>query len=700
MTGSPIPPWSDDAPPVESLRIWQRPLGDGTEGSFEIPLRFRVVPAVWPDIDLTDAEGTSSDVTAPAYELVLRCDPGTAGSLSLDVAGFRVALQGRTLTAGGENAVIPGARPVTIRLLIHGDQAALTVGDLAPMLLSAVHGDNDTLASPITSNITGFRVGATTPRVGGGSVGGGLLLQEATIFGLREPTSSLYRTAAGVDAGPGELFYQSDRFAVHDRCVTDAAEGDPPALVTDRTTIVSPLRVVEEFVWRDNDFGDMTRVVDRHEIWRSRVEPGRFPELTTSFRSVDAAFALALETFQRNSSSEFSLPGQSGIWSAGYFQGPGLGFGAWKRDTSHIALRSGSLLDPAVARASLAYVVNAGFDNGSDGDSLPTVAIWDHYLATGDLSLVHETWARLAEAGSALDARFDETRGLVAAEQSTSNDCFNEPEVDGFALSVQVYSMETYAALSRMAALPGIEDDRATAHWAERASAMRRSILNQYWNPEHGFFTSGPRGSESYARGYWETSGAEAVLWGFLGADAEPMTDSALQQMRAVAMSEYGVVLYPYKQPDNHFCGSVWYCWQAGIARAAARVGDAGLIHQLIGQQVRTVVRNKTFYEVTDAVTGQSWRWPGQLWHAAGFVSLFLFGLLGVRYDVDGMTFTPAVAPVFDGARISGLKYREALLDIEIRGHGSRCDLTLDGHSVDRIAPDTTGRHTVVLTMR
>jgi hypothetical protein len=229
---------------------------------------------------------------------------------------------------------------------------------------------------------------------------------------------------------------------------------------------------------------------------------------------------------------------------------------------------------------------------------------------------------------------------------------------------------------------------------------MRGAIVEQYWNPRHGFFTSGPTGSEAWERGYWETSGAEAALWGFLGADAEPRTAEVLRRLREVAMSEFGVVLFPYKDRGNHFTGSVWYCWQAGIARAAARAGDAELVHRLVAQQVRTVVRNKTFYEVTDAVSGESWRWPGQLWHAAGFASLILFGVLGIRYDLDGMTFTPAVAPAFAGTRLDGLRYRDAILDIEVRGHGTHSTITLDGEPVERIAPDTTGRHAVVVTVR
>ncbi|MDQ7993858.1 MAG: hypothetical protein AAGC63_16470, partial [Propionicimonas sp.] len=201
------------------------------------------------------------------------------------------------------------------------------------------------------------------------------------------------------------------------------------------------------------------------------------------------------------------------------------------------------------------------------------------------------------------------------------------------------------------------------------------------------------------SKGYWETSGVEAALWGFLGSAVEPRIPGMLRRLREVAMSDYGVVLFPYKEADNHFCNAVWYGWQAGIARAAARAGDAALIHELIGQQVRTVVRAKTFYEVTDARSGESWRWPGQLWHAAGFVSLVLYGLLGLQYDSAGMSFTPAVAREFDGARLGGLAYRRASLDVEVQGHGSRCRVLLDGRPVPRIPAETAGRHTVVLEM-
>jgi len=678
------------------VRVWERRLDDVGDARFRVPLRFRVVPETWPNIELAEPDGTRADIAADQYELTFRCDPGSDGTLVLHLNGFDLSLVGRDLTTNQGSILVPGSGAIDV-VVVFDDESALIEIDGRELVTLRAGGPIETVATgPATDNVSGFRVQVRQPGSGWIVIGGRTQFFGGFVYGLRSLETRLYRNTRAAINAVERPFFVAGEFVVSSGHVVD--NGGIPALVPDSRTIVSPIRVVEDFVWRENPYGDMTRVTDRTELWRSSVEPGRFPALSSGFSSVDAAFELALETFQRNSSGEFSLPGETGIWSAGYFQGSGLGFGSWKRDTSHVALRSGNLIDPEVARASLAHVVNAGFDNGSDGDALPAVAIWDYVLATGDESLVEDAWEKLAESALALDARFDEQRSLVRATQSTSNDLFDEPETGGYALSTEIYSMATYEALSRMGRLSPIRAG-LVEHWAGRASAMKRSILAQYWNPIHGYFTSGPVGSESFERGYWETSGSEAAVWGFLGPEVDALIASVLAGARNVAMSEYGLVLFPYRDDDNHFCNSVWYCWQAGIARAAALAGDAALVHQLIAQQARTAVLNKTFYEVTDSTTGESWRWPGQLWHAAGFVSLVIFGLLGVRYGAAGLTFTPAVVAELDGTLLRGLRYRAATLDVEVRGHGTHAQMTIDGSSAERVDPDCTGHHSIVLTM-
>lgn len=679
-------------------RTWERRALRNADGTYELPLRFRVIPGTWPNITLTSPDGTRSDVTADAHEVHIEFEPAEDGTLQVDIRGVSLAVKGRTLHDGAETTQIAGAGTISLILWLRSGSAALVVDGGAPHQVPVDASARKEAAAPVTENVSAFRLALAPSPSGRITVGGGTQLVDARVFGLREPRSRLYENAARATDGPGRSFYHSDSFIVSDASVRDLEDGDAVALVPDGQTIVSPQRVVEEFEWRDNNYGDMTRVADRVEMWRSSVEPGRFPQLRTGFRTVDAAFELAMETFQRNSSGEFSLPGETGLWSAGYFQGSGLGFGSWRRDTCHIALRSGNLLDPKVARASLVHVADAGFDNGSDGDSLPAVAVWDYVLATGDESLPSAIWSELAATAANLDARFDESRSLVRAPQATSNDLFDEPEVGGYALSTEIYSMQTYAALAKMASLPHVQDVRG-AMWAQRSDTMRRAITNQYWNSDFGYFTSGPVGTEAHRRGLWETSGAEAAVWGHLTPEADAYTGSVLRALRKVAMSEYGIVLYPHRDADDHFSRSVWYCWQAGFARAAAREGDAALVHQLVAQQVRAVIRNKTYYEVTNALSGESWRWPGQLWHAAGFASLILSGVLGIRYDADGMSFGPAVSAEFDGLSLDGLRYRDAVLDIEVRGSGTQASIMMDGRPVPKVATNVTGRHVVTITM-
>ena len=53
---------------------------------------------------------------------------------------------------------------------------------------------------------------------------------------------------------------------------------------------------------------------------------------------------------------------------------------------------------------------------------------------------------------------------------------------------------------------------------------MLASIKEKYWNEEKECFTSGPIGSEAYEKGWWETTGAEMVLWPRFGIATETDT--------------------------------------------------------------------------------------------------------------------------------------------------------------------------------
>jgi hypothetical protein len=160
-------------------------------------------------------------------------------------------------------------------------------------------------------------------------------------------------------------------------------------------------------------------------------------------------------------------------------------------------------------------------------------------------------------------------------------------------------------------------------------------------------------------------------------------------------MNEFGVNVFPYRPETNHFCNSAWVVWTSGMAAAAGREGRLDLLMTFIAQQTRNGVMNKTFYEAIDYRTGKAWRWPGQLWHAAGFISYFYLGVLGLEYGEQGVTFAPAVPETLRDLRVERLRYRQAEFDIVIHGWGTEFEMTCDGNSASRIPADMEGKHVI-----
>ncbi|MFC5649448.1 hypothetical protein ACFPYJ_09945 [Paenibacillus solisilvae] len=102
---------------------------------------------------------------------------------------------------------------------------------------------------------------------------------------------------------------------------------------------------------------------------------------------------------------------------------------------------------------------------------------------------------------------------------------------------------------------------------------------------------------------------------------------------------------------------------------------------------------NKTFYEVIDYQTGKARRWPGQLWHAAGFISYFYLGVLGMEYEEQGLNFAPAVPETLRDLRVENLRYRMAIMDIVVHGWGTAFVMICDGKIVKQIPADMKGKH-------
>lgn len=87
----------------------------------------------------------------------------------------------------------------------------------------------------------------------------------------------------------------------------------------------------------------------------------------------------------------------------------------------------------------------------------------------------------------------------------------------------------------------------------------------------------------------------------------------------------------------------------------------------------------------------------------AQWPAMVLKGIFGISLTPEGMSFRPMVTADFPGnKRISGLRYRDALLDIQLNGTGDRvASFTLDSLSTDSpfIPAELSGEHRIVITL-
>lgn len=687
-------------PQLCQLRVWERKWKTAGE-SVRLPLRFSLKPSLWPNISIEQADKTTDDVRASAFEAKIIWK-GSLSRLSLELPWSSVKLDLCDSVLKCDNHVFPLKNQenvnslhlifdaVSTEVFYAGKQYAVTVRNGRKTSRYSV--DND-----VSGNLEKCALDiCEMPEIEVKSECAEGTNIDINLYGLHDNEYSIQALQLLKDSvkQDSRLIYECNEFSVYSDRIEDKYYDLTVAQVLSEDVVVSPTRVIEEFQWRDTPFGDMTRVVNRSDIGFTSPDTCRFPKLRTSVASLNAAWNIAVSVFAQCSQEQYAMPGQEDMWSAGLFQGKGEGFGVWLRDTTHIALRGGCLIDPETCLRTIKYAASRGFDNGSDGPAMCIVGIWDYYLATGDKSAIFSMLPQLLDNIKQIDELYDSKAELVRAAQSTSNDAFPEPENGGFALGSECYYMKAYDNMAQIGELVGY-DNNATEQWRHKGELIKKHIQERYWNDVFGFYTSGPIGSEAYENGVWESSGEEAAIWDKFGIATSAQRRSVLNSLKKTALSPYGITLFPCRKERNHYVGTIWAVWQAGFAASAAKEGDSELLLQIIAQQIRNAVLHKSFYEVLESDSGKSWRWPGQLWHASGFVSLVFYGLLGISYDTNGMSFSPCIPEAFSGLRLECLKYRNSVLDIVTEGYGTKAQIFLDGLECESIPTDITGRHRV-----
>lgn len=443
--------------------------------------------------------------------------------------------------------------------------------------------------------------------------------------------------------------------------------------------------------------------------------------LRTGDQQLDKAFTLAVRTVDLNTADSLLKAGS------------GYG-GEWTRDIAINTWNGVSLLRPEIARFSLWSVTtdNRGRIGHQYWDKIIwVVAAYNHYLVTGDRDFLRRAYlcskntiAELEE--SAFERRYGLFMGPAVFQDGIAG--YDEPVCDpendssyvldhknASAIKCLSTNCTYYAAYRALAAMSRLEGDNLAAGFERRAKALRKAIRENLYDPAAGKlnYLVDHRG---VVHPYQEALG---IAFAGLSGVVTPAEMSRI--IRGAYASDFGIpCVYPafprftVEQPGRHNA-TIWPFVNAFYADAAMRAGQTEAFESELKNMARLAIEYgpDNFQEVYNMTTGAPdggwqrgkkwWLNPHQTWSATGYLRLFLLDVFGMRFSPEGLTLCPAGLSGSERIELKDVPYRNALLDITLKGHGhkiARC--SIDGQQAPKafIPAAATGRLKIEIELK
>lgn len=410
----------------------------------------------------------------------------------------------------------------------------------------------------------------------------------------------------------------------------------------------------------------------------------------------------------------------------------------WTRDNAINAWNATSLIGPAVG----ANTLWAAVDKQNDGSLILlqdtqwwdhiiwVVAAWQHYAITGDRDFLVNAYQASANSLAARRANnFNAAYGLfmgpgfmndgIAGYPSPPAPATDSPG-SGFVLSyphanemmVLSTNCEYYGAHIALAAMADELGHGGDAVSYRRAAAtLRQAIDTHLWRPDAGTYGYFVHGNDSLA-GQLDPSQeggglAFAVLLGVAdAARTRQLLANAHWQPHGIVNVWPSFPRYSDAQPGRHNV-MVWPMVHSMFGHAAAMGGRVDLFGRALTDLATLAADSgNSFYELYNSVSGAvdgGWQvgrqWtsePNQTWSATGYLRMIYFGLFGLTFTPERLTFAPTLPAGWGPVSLYGLPYRGMTVDIELSGAGNRIrSCGVNGRAGRTIPADATGTQTV-----
>lgn len=409
----------------------------------------------------------------------------------------------------------------------------------------------------------------------------------------------------------------------------------------------------------------------------------------------------------------------------------------WTRDAAINSWNAASLFEPSVARDTLWSVTRPGEyglpvvqrDNQWWDKVIWIVGAWNHYQVTGDREFLAKAYGvaeRLIQ--EMRSTRYSAENGLyqgpsffndgiagypappAAANDSGSSFVLDHAGTDRImALSTNCLYVGAYRAAASMAAEMGTPKPE----WKEAADKLKAAINRRFWLPKTGLY-----GYLLHEGKLDESQEGSGLAFAVLFEVADP--SRARSVLSKTHIEPFGITdVYPNfprfsdERPGRHNA-IVWPMVQGMWARAATKMRNADAFAKQTELLATLSLKSEgRFFEIYNARTGAvdgGWQnnhsWgsvPDQTWSATAYLNMIVNGLFGFRFEPKGLRFEPLVPKGWNGATLTGVPYRNAILNIAIHGQGvKRSKITLDGKPLKNglVPGDLKGTHRVEITVR